>query len=68
MQAHKEAKERISTETSGKMRVQGRVPGMSSYPETVMMACLHPSLHHAQMPVPLCSCSGLQVGGSLFRE
>ena len=33
-----------------------------------MMACLHPSLHHAQVPVPLCSCSGLQVWCRLLRE
>ena len=33
-----------------------------------MIACLHPSLHHAQMPVPLCSCSGLQVWCRLLRE
>lgn len=68
MQAQKEAKERISTETSGKMS-GGAVPSLSSYPETVMMACLlPPSITHRCLSPFAVAALGFRVWFELLRE
>lgn len=41
---------------------------LSSHAEASTIACLHPSLHHVQMPVPFWNCSGLLVWCRLLRE